>query len=166
MPSIWPVLVPSAAVLGLTVPELPSFTGNLHDVLPQPYAGAVLVLCSIVCGTVLGLERRARHKPAGLRTVILICVGSTVFTLVSVLVATDAGSDPGRIAAQVVTGVGFLGAGAIIRERGQVVGLTTAATIWVVAAIGVLVGAGYAAGGVGVALLVLVTLIISRPHGD
>jgi putative Mg2+ transporter-C (MgtC) family protein len=140
----------------------------LHNVFRRRVAGTILILCSIVCGTLIGLERRARHKPAGLRTVTLICVGSTIFTLASILIASDPvrGGDPGRIAAQVVTGIGFLGAGAIIRERGQVMGLTTGATIWVTAAIGVLIGAGYAAAGLAITGIVLLTLVVFRQEAD
>jgi putative Mg2+ transporter-C (MgtC) family protein len=89
-----------------------------------------------------------------MRTVTLICTGSSVFTMVSIFMSQAASADPGRIAAQVVTGIGFLGAGTILHTRGQVKGLTTAATIWVVAAIGVLIGAGYAVPGVVMSLFV------------
>lgn len=101
------------------------------------------LLAACVAGAIIGLERELHDKPAGLRTNIMICLGSAVFTLLSIHVAGDVvGRDPGRIAAQVVTGVGFLGAGAIIQLRGQVIGLTTAATIWLVASIGMAFGAG------------------------
>lgn len=136
--------------------------GDLHQVLPLPLAGVVLVVTSMICGTLIGWERRSRHKPAGLRTMALICVGSTIFTLASLLMGDDPTADRGRIAAQVVTGVGFLGAGAIIREGMTVIGLTTGATIWTTAAIGVLIGTGYAAGGLGLTLLVLGMLVLLR----
>jgi len=94
-------------------------------------------------GAMLGLEREWRMKPAGLRTNILIAVGSALFTLMSHdLVAAIPGADPSRIAAQIVTGIGFLGAGAILRTDSSVQGLTTAATVWVNAALGVTVGGG------------------------
>jgi len=134
------------------------YFGNLHAVIDQPWLGIVLVLCSMVCGAVVGLEREHKRKPAGLRTLGLICVGSTLFTISSLLVAGAPPSDPGRIAAQVVTGIGFLGAGAIIRDRGSVVGLTTAAAIWVVAAIGILVGLGYGAAGIAASVMVVLML--------
>ena len=90
-------------------------------------------------------ERQHAHKPAGLRTNILICVGAALLTDLSVTAAGAApGADPARIAAQIVTGVGFLGAGTILQARGSVTGLTTAATLWVVAAIGMAVGFGAA----------------------
>ena len=135
------------------------YIGDLHKVLEPHWAGAILVLVSVLCGLMIGQERESKSKPAGLRTVTLICVGSTIFTLASILIAGGRTvADPARIAAQVVTGIGFLGAGAIIRDRGQVVGLTTAATIWAVSAIGVVIGAGYAVGGIALAAVVLVTL--------
>jgi len=142
------------------------YLGDLHAVLPGPVVGIVLVLCSLICGMIVGLERQARHKPAGLKTLMLICVGSTIFTLASILLAGDQSGDRARIAAQVVTGVGFLGAGAIIREGASVVGLTTGATIWTVAAIGVLVGAGYAAAGLALAVVVVSLLSLLRHHED
>jgi len=138
--------------------EMLKYLGDLHELLEPQWAGTILVLVAVVCGTVVGLERESRNKPAGIRTVSLICVGSTVFTLVSLYLVRGTPSDPSRIAAQVVTGVGFLGAGAIIRDRGTVVGLTTGATIWAVSAIGVLIGAGYAVGGLGLAVMVVIML--------
>lgn len=105
------------------------------------------VVLAILCGGMIGLERELKHKPAGLRTNILICLGAVLFTTLSVLIAATAEpghpSDPGRIAAQVVTGVGFLGGGMIMQSGGAVSGLTSAATVWVVAAIGVCIGLGY-----------------------
>jgi putative Mg2+ transporter-C (MgtC) family protein len=98
------------------------------------------ILLAAALGAVIGLERAFSGKAAGLRTNILICLGAAVFTLVSRQMLSEEGS-VARIAAQVVTGVGFLGAGAIIRDRGGVHGLTTAATIWLVAAIGMACGA-------------------------
>ena len=92
-------------------------------------------------GGAIGLEREFRHKPAGLRTNMLIALGSALFSILSVEVGAGAGS-PDRIAAQVVTGIGFLGAGAILRSGENVHGLTTAATIWVNAAIGMAAGLG------------------------
>jgi putative Mg2+ transporter-C (MgtC) family protein len=95
-------------------------------------------------GAVLGAEREAQQRPAGLRTHILVALGSAAFTLVSVYGFEGLGTvrDPARIAAQVVTGIGFLGAGTIWRTESTVRGLTTAASIWIVAAIGMLAGAG------------------------
>ncbi len=122
-----------------------------------------LVLASILGGAI-GWEREQAHKPAGLRTNILICMGATLLTDLSVKVAAQAtgSGDPGRIAAQIVTGVGFLGAGTILQSRGSIVGLTTAATLWVVAAIGMAVGFGATIEAVGATFLVLVALIPLR----
>src|SRR5512133_3006405 len=111
-------------------------------------------------GGAIGLEREYRRKPAGLRTNMLIALGSALFAILSVELGGGAGS-PDRIAAQVVTGIGFLGAGAILRSGQNVHGLTTAATIWVNAAIGMAAGLGaysVAAGGATLTLVVLALL--------
>ena len=114
-------------------------------------------------GGAIGLEREIAGKPAGLRTNILICMGATLLTDVSIgLVSGPDGTrlgDPSRLAAQIVTGIGFLGAGTIMQARGTITGLTSAATIWVVAAIGITIGAGHylEAAGAGV----LVTLVLA-----
>ncbi|PYO84535.1 MAG: hypothetical protein DMD65_02875 [Gemmatimonadetes bacterium] len=108
-------------------------------------------------GGAIGLERELGGKPAGLRTNILICIGSVLYTKLSVSLA-GGNADPTRIAAQIVTGVGFIGAGTILHARGAVVGLTSAATIWVVAAIGVALGSGYYLEGVGTTLAVVIVL--------
>ena len=99
------------------------------------------VILAVVFGTAIGLEREISGKAAGLRTNVLICLGAAVFTVISRQMAAGQADSLTRIAAQVVTGVGFLGAGAIIQDRGGVHGLTTAATIWLVASIGVACGA-------------------------
>lgn len=100
------------------------------------------VLLAILVGGLIGMERELRDKAAGFRTMILICTGATLFTTFSIGIATDL-SDPARIAAQIVSGIGFLGAGVIIQQSGQIKGLTTASTIWLVAALGMGIGAGY-----------------------
>ena len=99
------------------------------------------ILLAVGCGFAIGLEREFKRKAAGLRTNILICLGAAIFTLISERMAGSQDSVT-RIAAQIVTGVGFLGAGAIIQDRGGVHGLTTAAIIWLVASIGMACGAG------------------------
>jgi putative Mg2+ transporter-C (MgtC) family protein len=98
------------------------------------------ILLAILAGGVIGLEREFRDKAAGFRTLIFISAGAAVFTILSIRIG--AGGDPGRIAAGLVTGVGFLGAGVIMKEEGRVIGLTTAATIWFIAALGMGFGAG------------------------
>lgn len=121
----------------------------------------VRLALAAVLGGAIGWERQHAHKPAGLRTNILICVGATLLTDISIHMASLGGAtaDPGRISAQIVTGVGFLGAGTIMQARGSVSGLTTAATMWVVAAIGMAVGSGATVEAVGTAVLVLIALI-------
>ncbi len=102
----------------------------------------VRVLVAAILGAAIGLEREYHHKSAGLRTNVLICIGAAVFTIISKEMTAGASDSLTRIAAQIVSGVGFLGAGAIIQDRGGVHGLTTAATIWLVSSIGMACGAG------------------------
>jgi putative Mg2+ transporter-C (MgtC) family protein len=97
------------------------------------------LLLSFLLGAIIGAEREYRSKSAGLRTMILIAVGSTLFTIMSIKVSSDAG----RIAANIVTGIGFIGAGIIFRENNRVVGITSAAIVWVTAAVGMGIGAGF-----------------------
>lgn len=114
-------------------------------------------------GAVIGIERELRGKPAGLRTIVLISMGSALFMVGSEYIAlsTPKGvvNDPARIAAQIVTGVGFLGAGAIITSRKGIIGLTTAAIIWITAAVGMVIGHGQLLLGSLAAVLVLLTHI-------
>jgi len=123
----------------------------------------VKALLAIACGGLIGVEREMKDKPAGFRTNILICLGSMLFmwlsTQVAMVVAAGRPSDPGRIAAQVVTGIGFLGAGTIIQSRGRITGLTSAAMIWVVSAVGMSIGAGYSIIGLITTGLILVVLV-------
>jgi putative Mg2+ transporter-C (MgtC) family protein len=100
------------------------------------------LLAAVAAGALIGFERETHDKPAGFRTNILISLGAALFTLLSIRMADSETVDRTRIAAQIVTGVGFLGAGAIIQYRGNVIGLTTAATIWVVSSVGMAFGAG------------------------
>ena len=119
---------------------------------------------AIACGAAIGIERELHDKPAGLRTNMLICVGSTLITMVSIHVALTYAerqiniADPGRIAAQIVSGIGFLGAGTIIQARGSVHGLTTAATMWFLAGIGLGIGSGAYAPAIAGTAILLVTL--------
>lgn len=124
----------------------------------------VRLLIALAVGGAIGLEREFKGKPAGIRTNILMCMGACLIMIISVEVARTAGgtADPGRIAAQVITGVGFLGAGTIIRSRFHVVGLTTAATIWVLSALGLAIGAGFILLSVIGAFLITVTLVFIR----
>jgi putative Mg2+ transporter-C (MgtC) family protein len=120
------------------------------ELLLQLFLAAVL-------GALIGLEREMRGKPAGLRTNTLICVGATLFTVLSYHMAGMRG-DPARVAAQILPGVGFIGAGTILHMRGSVSGLTSAATIWVVAAIGMALGSGAYVEAIGTTLLVMAVL--------
>lgn len=120
---------------------------------------AAKLAIAVLIGGGVGLEREIKGKPAGLRTNILICVGSALLMDLSMSIAATHGGDPGRIAAQVVTGIGFLGAGTILHTRGQITGLTSAATIWVVAALGLTIGAGYFVEALGSTITVMVVLI-------
>ena len=131
--------------------------GSWWDLLPAPWAATGLTLIALVAGGVVGAERERREKPAGLRTLILVCVGSAAFTMASYSFTTTTG-DSGRVAAQIVTGIGFLGGGVILRETAGVTGTTTAATIWVTAAAGMVAGAGWAGASLALAALVRTTL--------
>ena len=101
------------------------------------------LVLTVILGAVIGAERQFHGKAAGLRRNVLICLGAAIFTIISKHMGTASGQSLTRIAAQIVTGVGFLGAGAIIQDRGGIHGLTTAATIWLVASVGMACGAGF-----------------------
>ena len=143
------------------------FSGAFAAMLPLML---LKLAVAILCGVLLGIEREVKDKPAGLRTMVLITVGSALYMIVSELLPLVAEgrdaivrADPGRVAAQVVTGIGFLGAGAIIQARGAVHGLTTAAVIWVAAGIGLCIGAGFPLLGLGATLIVLIAVLLLDP---
>ena len=100
------------------------------------------ILIATICGAIVGYEREKKNKVAGIRTNILICVGASIFTIASILLAQGNNSDPSRILSTIVTGIGFLGGGVIMKTEDKIVGMTTAAFIWVVSAIGILCGMG------------------------
>jgi len=129
-------------------------TSDWHRFLAHPWLEIALIAASVLCGSLIGIERERKFKPAGLRAMILICLGSTVFTLISPVLETSSG-ESGRVAAQIVTGIGFLGAGAILHGSGSVRGFTSAALIWMTAAIGMVIGAGFAGVGFALSLLLL-----------
>jgi putative Mg2+ transporter-C (MgtC) family protein len=129
-----------------------SAAGTVSAVLQRLIVAAAL-------GGAIGLEREMKHRPAGLRTNMFICFGASMFTMLSALLA-GAGQDQTRIAAQIVAGIGFIGAGSILHSRGGVQGVTTAATIFVVAAIGMCAGAGLMIPAAVATLLVLFGLVI------
>ena len=148
-------------------PESPEFWSSFapHNALKLGVA--------FLCGLLLGLEREHRDKPAGLRTIVLITMGSALFMIVGDLVALVSQGplgviqpDPTRIGSQVVTGIGFLGAGSIIQSRGSIHGLTTAATIWMAAAIGLCAGIGFYLTAIATTLFVLIVLVMLAPLTD
>lgn len=143
---------------------------SLSSLLSQPELGtgaAILRLClAALVGGLVGLEREIRRQSAGLRTHILICLGAALLTLLSIWMAQTLGhglSDPTRIAAQIVSGIGFLGAGAIMKIGNNTKGLTTAASIWGVAALGMAIGAGMWIPALAAMVLILVALTLLEP---
>ena len=128
----------------------------LHDL--NSYILLRLVLAAFL-GGLIGLERQLRRKPAGIRTNLFISFGAALFTVISYEMAGTVGGDHTRIAAQIIPGIGFLGAGVVMRDRGSVLGITSAATIFVVASVGMAVGAGMLATATFATLMVLVALV-------
>lgn len=128
---------------------------------------ALRLLLAVVLGGMIGFERESHNRPAGFRTHILVCAGSALIMMVSAYgftgqIGEGFEADPGRIAAGVVTGIGFLGAGTILQHRGSVRGLTTAATIWVVSGVGLAAGIGFYFGAVLTTGFVLISLLLLR----
>ena len=117
------------------------------------------IAAALLCGTIIGLERQLRGKPVGVRTSSLIALGTYTFVAVGLSIST-ATSDPGRIIGQVVTGVGFLGAGVMMAKDGEVIGVTSAATIWVLAAIGTCIAVGYTWTGIKIAIIAVAILYL------
>ncbi len=112
---------------------------------------------AVLCGGIVGIERQMRGKPAGIRTNILICLGTTIFVKLSTLFGGQT-TDPTRVLGQVVTGIGFLGAGVIIARGGHVKGVTSAAVIWTLAGIGAIIGFGLFAPAIALAVVTVVIL--------
>lgn len=126
---------------------------------------ALKLLLAVALGGIIGIERETSHKPAGFRTNFLICLGAAMVMILSGLILGEsgrAGGDATRLAAGVVTGIGFLGAGSIIQARGTVTGLTTAATIWAVGGLGLVIGAGYYIPAAIYTAIIVSTLLIFR----
>jgi len=141
---------------------------TLHGVVEAFQLGlAGKLAIAVLCGGAIGFERQISGKPAGLRTNILICLGSALLMEISIKLGTSLGAgrvgDPARLAAQVVTGIGFIGAGTIMQSRGAITGLTSAATLWVVAAIGLTAGAGFVVEALGATAMVMVVLAGLKP---
>lgn len=124
---------------------------------------ALRLALALVLGAVIGFERESHGQPAGFRTHSMVATGSALFTIVSAYGFEGALADPTRIAAQIVTGIGFIGAGTILQYRGQVRGLTTAASLWSVAALGMAAGAGmWIISLVATALIVVILIVFDR----
>jgi putative Mg2+ transporter-C (MgtC) family protein len=132
--------------------------GDWQQLMPKPWANVALALVAVFCGSVVGLERERKDKPAGMLTLALVCLGAAVFTMISNMFVAE--GDSSRVAAQVVTGIGFLGAGVILRGSGGITGTTTAATIWAMAAVGMVIGVGLVGAALALSLLVLAILAI------
>ncbi len=122
------------------------------------------LLLAVLLGGAIGLHRELHGKPAGFRTHILVCMGSTLFTLISLSMPSPA--DVSRVAANIVVGIGFLGAGSIFRSHNHVAGLTTAADLWVVAAVGIAIGTDYITVAVAATAIVLGVLTVGRWVSD
>jgi putative Mg2+ transporter-C (MgtC) family protein len=125
------------------------------DVSPLSWEALV---CCFLSGIIIGLERQLRGKPMGMRTSALICMGTYTFIAITRHVANEI-TDPSRIIGQVITGIGFLGAGVILARQGMIIGVTSASAIWVLAAIGVVIGVGFPWLGVKIAVLAVVILV-------
>ena len=124
---------------------------------------ALKFLTAVLCGGAIGMERETTGEPAGLRTSIIVCIGSMLFTIMSTELGKLYGGDGTRIAAQIVTGIGFVGAGVIMRERtGGIKGVTTAAIIWLMAAIGMMIGSGYLISSTAVTAAIVIMVLSLR----
>lgn len=148
--------MPNAAAAA--VPDLSPLALGIGDVVLR-------FLCAMLIGAIIGTEREYTHRPAGMRTHMLVALGACGVMITSQLIFAQyrvygATPDPARLSAQVITGIGFLGAGTIIKEGPTIKGLTTAASIWAVACLGVAVGGGYYSVGLAGAACMLVTLIV------
>jgi putative Mg2+ transporter-C (MgtC) family protein len=138
----------------------------MPDILVQQWPTIVIafkLFVAILCGGAIGFERELSRKAAGLRTNVLICMGATLFMIVSRHIGGGAPyTDPARLVAQVVTGIGFLGAGVILQSRGSITGLTTAATIFVVGAVGITIGEGMFGAALLSTVLIIIVLVVLR----
>ena len=129
---------------------------DYFDPLSRPFWTVVGV--AVLCGGIVGLERQVRGKPAGVRTSILVCLGTSVFIHLGSAISGE-GSDPTRVLGQLVTGIGFLGAGVMFSRQGVVTGVTTAAVIWILAAIGASIGLGRYDGALALAIVTVAVLV-------
>lgn len=124
------------------------------------------IVVATICGLIIGLERELKHKVAGIRTHIIVCVGACMFTSISVILGSQYHIDPTRIIGQIVTGIGFLGAGVIFKTEDKVVGVTSAAFIWLISSIGVLIGIGYLFSSIAFTLGLLIVLLLLKKVED
>lgn len=120
----------------------------------------IKILLALVCGGAIGFEREWNRKSAGLRTNILVCIGAAIYALLSIELTSEGAGDIARIIGQVVTGIGFLGAGVILHKGANVQGLTTAATIWCTSAIGCLVGVGFIKEAIASTIIILIVNLV------
>lgn len=125
-----------------------------------PWESILKLVIAVILGGLVGIEREAYHKPAGIRTHMLVCLGAALFTIVSIVAFP--GGDFIRIAAGIVTGIGFLGAGTIFRARNTIKGLTTAASLWAVAGVGLAIGAGLYIITIAAVILIIIILQLNR----
>lgn len=131
---------------------------DLHALLTIEPLSWLGILCAILSGAIVGIERQILGKPVGIRTSALICLGTYVFTVIGESF-TGQGADPSRVVGQIITGIGFLGAGVILTRDGIVLGVTSAAAVWLLAGIGVVIGTGYEATGIKLAVLAVFILV-------
>ncbi len=128
---------------------------DLINITPFSWLG---ILSAMSCGAIMGIERQILGKPVGIRTGMLVCLSTYIFVSISNAVATGS-TDPTRVIGQIITGVGFLGAGVMMSRDGLVIGVTSAAAIWILAAIGATIGSGYHMTGIKLSILSVVALV-------
>ena len=140
--------------------HLMDLSGSMVGMTAIATESLIPLVVSAILGGIIGLEREFKHKPAGLRTQMFICFGAALFTILSRQLASVWGGDHTRIAAQIIPGIGFIGAGSILHDRGSVTGITTAATIFVTASVGMAVGGGLYLTAVFATIVILIALAI------
>jgi putative Mg2+ transporter-C (MgtC) family protein len=141
--------------------DLHSAIGSIGSQMETVLSSTVVrLVVAAILGGAIGLERQLRHKPAGLRTNMFICFGAAMFTVLSDKLAGSIGGDHTRVAAQIIPGIGFIGAGSILHSRGSVVGLTTAATLFVVASVGMAAGGGLYITALFATIVILISLAV------